>query len=250
MGRLAFLLPFSGVTMKRASLALCLSLLLGAAVAAAANGQDPAAGGCPPQGDATKPKQQQLNQLKARTEEPSDDDVDDTADISALIAPGDDTLRWQSDTAVEVTAFVVDVRDAGMASSNCHSSDPADHDTILDLSPGANVSDASHRMVAVITPQWRRLMAGNRVDWSTRAIRAKYTQQYVTIRGWLLFNTEAAGRSLNSTSLPGANITRATAWEIHPVTSIKLNTDSFELQSRLARPPAPQSRSNASNSAR
>ncbi len=236
--------------MKRVPLPLCLCLLLAAAVAAAASAQDPAAGGCPPQGDATKPKQQQLNQLKARTEEPSDDDVDDTADISALIAPGDDTQRWQSDTAVEITAFVLDVRDGGMASSNCHSSDPADHDTILDLSPGANVSDASHKMVAVITPQWRRIMAGNRVDWSTRAIRAKYTQQYVTIRGWLLFNTEVAGRSLNSTSLPGANITRATAWEIHPITSIKLNTDSFEQQARLAPPPAPQARSNASSSAR
>ena len=171
-----------------------------------------------------------MNALKARTEEPTDDDVDDTADIGGLLEPGDDTLRWTSDTAVEITAFVLDVRDGGPASSNCHSPNPADHDTILDLSPSANVFDAGHRIVAVITPQWRRIMAGNGVDWSTNAIQAAYTRHYVTIRGWLLFNSAAAGRSLNSAPLAKNGITRATAWEIHPVTSIALDTDSLEQQ--------------------
>jgi hypothetical protein len=202
-----------------------------ALLAAAAYAQKPAAaGGCPPEGDATKPKEQQLNVLKARTEEATDDDVDDTADVGALLEPGDDTLRWTSDTAVEITAFVLDVRDGGPASSNCHSANPADHDTILDLSPSANSFDAGHRIVAVITPQGRRIMAGNGVDWSTNAIAAAYTQHYVTIRGWLLFNTAVAGRSLNSAPLAKNGITRATAWEIHPVTSIELDTDSLEQQ--------------------
>jgi hypothetical protein len=199
--------------------------------AAAAHAQQPAAaGGCPPQGDAVKAKEQQLNILKARTEEPTDDDVDDTADVQALLEPGDDTLRWTSDTAVEITAFVLDVRDGGPASSNCHSSNPADHDTILDLSPSANVFDAGHRIVAVITPQGRRIMAGNGVDWSTNAIQAAYTRHYVTVRGWLLFNGAAAGRSLNSAPLAKNGITRATAWEIHPITSIALDTYSLEQQ--------------------
>ena len=212
--------------MKRLRLPLC--LLFAAAIAAAAQAQAPAAAGCPPQGDAAKPKEQQLNILKARAEEPSDDDVDDTATIGALLEPGDDTLRWSSDTAVEITAFVLGVRDGGPASSNCHSGNPADHDTILDLSPGANVFDGGHRMVAVVTPQWRRIMAGNGADWSTAALGAKYTQQYVTLRGWLLFDTAAAGRSLNSAPLAKNGITRATAWEIHPVTSIAIVTNTFE----------------------
>jgi hypothetical protein len=156
--------------------------------------------------------------------------VDDTADVGALLEPGDDTLRWTSDTAVEITAFVLDVRDGGPASSNCHSPNAADHDTILDLSPSANSFDGGHRIVAVITPQGRRIMAGNGVDWSTNAIAATYTQHYVTIRGWLLFNTAVAGRSLNSAPLAKNGITRATAWEIHPVTSIELDTDSLEQQ--------------------
>ncbi len=202
-----------------------------ALLATAAHARQPAAtGGCPPRGDATKPKERALNLLKARTDAPTDDDVDDTADVDALLEPGDDALRWTSDTAVEITAFVLDVRDGGAASSNCHSSNPANHDTILDLSPDASVFDAGHRIVAVITPQWRRMMAGNGVDWSTAAIAAKYTRHYVTIRGWLLFDTAAARRSLNSAPLVKSDMTRATAWEVHPVTSIELDTSHLEQQ--------------------
>ena len=168
--------------------------------------------------------------LKARTDEATDDDVDDTADIGGPARARRRHPALDLDTAVEITAFVLDVRDGGPTSSNCHSSNPADHDTILDLSPSANVFDAGHRIVAVITPQGRRIMAGNGVDWSTDAIQAAYTRHYVTIRGWLLFDTAAAGRSLNSAPLAKNGITRATAWEIHPVTSIELDTDSLEQQ--------------------
>lgn len=224
-------------------------LMCGLLAAAGARLAAQPAGSCPPQGDATKPKIQQLNTLRARLDEPSDDDYDETADVGALLAPGDDSQRWSNDTAVEISAFVVDVRDGGMTSANCHSADPADHDTILDLSPGPDVSDPSHRLIAVITPGWRRLMAKNRIDWSARAIRAKFLQQSVTIRGWLLFNFEAAARAANTASLGGASITRATAWEIHPVTGIELNDDSFEQQTSLDCSPGIYARSNASNSA-
>src|SRR5512135_2189178 len=204
---------------------------------------------CPPQGDAKKAKIQRLNELRARMEEPSDDDYDDTADASALIEPGDDTDRWQNSTAVEITAYVLDVQDGGPTSANCHSANPADHDTVLYLTPGASVSDNGHRFVAVITPRWRRLMAKNGLDWSTGAIRAKYLLQYVSVRGWLLFDSEAAAAALNTAPLAGASVTRATAWEICPVTGIELNDDSMEMQTRLAPLPGIYARSNASSSA-
>jgi hypothetical protein len=229
---------------KMATLALGVLLVFPAALGAQSGGA------CPPQGSATKANAKKLNELRARTTEPSDDDYDDTADISALIAPGDDTQRWSNDTAAEITAFVVDVRDGGMASSNCFSTDSGDHDTILELSPGADVSDASHQMLAFITPRWRRIMARNQIDWSTRAIRAMYVQKYVSIRGWLFFNSEAASQALNTSSLAGVSITRATAWEIHPVTGIELSDDSLEQQTWLdGHGPVLYARSNASSSA-
>ena len=219
-----------------------------AALLAAASVRAQGSGSCPAQGDATKPRIQKLNELRARTDEPSDDDYDDTADVDALIAPGDDSQRWQNDTAVEINAFVVDVRDGGSSSANCHSTDPADHDTILDLSPGSGVSDASHRLIAVITPRWRRITAKNQIDWSTRAIRARFLQKSVSIRGWLLFDSEASSRAVNTAGLAGVNITRATAWEICPVTGIDPSDDSLEQITVLEGPP-PYARSNASNPA-
>jgi len=222
-------------------------LALAAFLAAGAPLQAQASGGCPPQGDATKPKIQKLNELHARTEEPSDDDYDDTADFDALIAPGDDSQRWQSDTAVEITAFVVDVRDGAPTSANCHATDPANQDTILDLSPGSGVSDASHRLIAVITPRWKRIMAKNQIDWSTRAIRARFLQKYVSIRGWLLYDFEAAQRAVNTAGLAGVNVTRATAWEICPVTGVDPSDDSLEQITVLDDPP--YARSNASSPA-
>ncbi len=221
MRRFALLLLFCGL------------LLAASARSGTRASQDAVPPGCPPQGDATKPKVQGLNEKKARVDAPSDDDVDDTADVNALIAPGDDELRWQDTTAVEINAFVLDVQDGGPASSNCHASSSADQDTVLFLSPGGSVSDNAHRMIAVITPQWRRLMARNGADWSTGGIRAKYLQHYATIQGWLLFDFEAAARALNTAPLSGANITRATAWEIHPVTSIAPSGGSLEQQTRL-----------------
>jgi len=229
---------------KTAILALGVLLVLPEALLAQSGGA------CPPQGAATKSKAKKLNELRARTDEPTDDDYDDTIDVSALIDPGDDTQRWSNSSAAEITAFVVDVRDGGMASSNCFSPDPADHDTVLELSAGADVSDPSHRVIAVITPQWRRIMAKNKIDWSTRAIRAMYWQKYVSIRGWMLFDTEAASRSLNSANLAGASITRATAWEIHPVTGIEQSEEGLEQQTRLDDAgPVLYARSNASSSA-
>ena len=202
-----------------------LSPLCAALFSAAVYAADDKPATCPPQGDATKSKLQKLNEKRARVEEPAEEDIDDTVTMEGLVAPGDDQLRWEDSRAAELTGYVLEVRDGGMASSNCHSSDPADHDTILDISPSGTIFDNAHRIVAVITPQWRRLLAADRVDWSTRSIRAKYLHQYVRIVGWLLFNSEVASKTLNTAPLAGPDITRATAWEIHPVTSIEAETE-------------------------
>jgi hypothetical protein len=225
-------------------------LLVLAAVLATASllAQAPKSPSCPSQGDAIKPRIQKLNELRARSEEPSDDDYDDTADIEALVAPGDDSQRWQDDTAVEITAYVAEVHDGGPSSANCHSMDSADHDTILELMPGTGVWDPAHGLLAVITPRWRRIMAKNQIDWSPRAIRARFLQKYVSIRGWLLFDSEAASHSANTAGVAGVDVNRATAWEICPVTGVDPSDDSLEQITVLEGPP-PYARSNASSPA-
>ena len=236
--------------MRRPALAIlfCLGLAWSGAAFAQSGG---GSGGCPPQGDATKQKVKRLNEAKARMDEVTDDDVDDTVTMEALMEPGDDGLRWQDGQGVEITAYVIGVRDGGPASSNCHSFRSNDHDTILELTPTQNALDRAHRVYAVVTPQWREEAAADRVDWSTGALRAHYLQRWITVRGWLLFNFEAAPTSLNTASIAGPDVSRVTAWEIHPVTSIELQEDVLDQQAavpdRLA--PSDQARSNTSSSA-
>lgn len=204
-------------------LAILFGVVIGAAPAAAGPAPaTPKAAPCPPQGDATKARIRDLNEKKSRNDTPSDDDVDETVTIDALIEPGDDSLRWQDGAAVEVVAYVVEVRDGGATSANCHSPDAAEHDTILEITPDADVFDRAHRVYAVVTPARRRLMAKNGEDWTTRSLRAQFLHHYVSVTGWLLFDSESADRALNTAANAGPSIARATAWEIHPATSIEL----------------------------
>jgi hypothetical protein len=209
------------------------------------------AGPCPPQGDATKPKARRLNESKARLDEVLDEDVDDTVTIDALLEPGDDRLRWQDGQGAEITAYVIAVRDGGMASSNCHALQGFDHDTILELVSTPEALDRAHRVSAVVTPQWRQAVASDRVDWSTAALRAHYLQRWVVVRGWLLFDFETASTALNTAALAGPSISRATAWEIHPVASLDLQDDVLDQQAAAPQSFAPgdQARSKISSSA-
>jgi hypothetical protein len=199
---------------------IALALLLGLLLSGPHAGDRSAP--CPPQGDATRPEIRALNEKRARNETPEDDDLDETVTIDALIEPGDDSLRWQDGAAVEIVAYVVDVRDGGATSANCHSADPAEHDTVLELSPDADVFDRAHRVFAAVTPARRRLMAKSGEDWSTRSLRAQFLHRYVAVTGWLLYDSEAAGKAVNTSGAAGPANTRATAWEIHPATGIEL----------------------------
>lgn len=199
---------------------------------------------CPPQGDATKASLKHLNEARARLDDVTDDDVDDSVTMEEICEPGDDSLRWQAGQGVEITAYVVEVRDGGPASSNCHSSAATEHDTILELAPDAGGVDRSHRFYAVVTPQWRRAVSAEHLDWSTGGLRAHYIQRWVTVRGWLLYDPEAEKSSLHTAQLMGPAVSRMSAWEIHPVTAIELEDDVLDQQALSG-----YARSNTSSSA-
>jgi hypothetical protein len=203
------------------ALAVAPAMFLSAAVAVFAQ----AAGGCPPEGDATKAKVRDLNIQKARMTSPSDNDVDDTVTMESLEEPGDDTMRFENGTAVSIAGYVMVVRDGGPNSSNCHSQNSADQDTVIELAVDGDVPDPGHRVFAVVTPRWRAVMAKQGQDWSTRGLRAKYLHQAIIVTGWLLFDFEVANRAANTAPLPNPGITRNTAWEVHPVTEIEIDEE-------------------------
>jgi hypothetical protein len=176
---------------------------------------------CPAQGDATKAEIRALNEQKTRNDTPAEDDVDETVTIDGLVEPGDDSQRWQDGAAVEVVAYVVDVRDGGATSANCHSADPADHDTILEISrmrtcstertavgggdAGAAAPDGEDRRGLVDAVAARAVPAPLRLGDGLAALRRR-----------------DRGKALNTAEDAGPSIARATAWEIHPVTGLEL----------------------------
>jgi hypothetical protein len=76
-------------------------------------------------------------------------------------------------------------------------------------------------LIVEVTPPMRDWAAAQRRDWSTATLQRQLTGRRVRFEGWLLFDDEHDEESENTR--PGDRDNwRATAWEIHPVTSIEV----------------------------
>jgi hypothetical protein len=151
--------------------------------------------------------------------DPTDDEIDETVTLAALVEPGDDSLRWTGSGA-EIEGFVIDVHPPRPAGS-CPAPG-ADAETVLELTTDPNVLDPAHRFSAIVTTGVRQQMAPAGKDWRRRMLQARYLRRNVRIRGWLEFARKQAPCAVNTAAF-GAAATRATAWQIRPVTSIELS---------------------------
>ena len=197
--------------------AVLLALLLSAVQSGA--GQAP----CPPEGNAQSPKLQAFNVKVNRPDPPSDSDIDDTCTLEAMLETGPDQDRWSDSNGAELTGYVVSVKDGGLQSADCFGA----RETWIYLATDSVGMDPGHQVVVVVTPAGRRAMASNGVDWSLGALTQRYQGQFVKVRGWLLYDFQAQKRAVNTAELASPGITRATAWEICPMTAIKLETNPF-----------------------
>jgi hypothetical protein len=197
--------------------------LVAIALAAVQAAPSSAPGGCPPGGAAQTPKLQAYNVKCNRTDPPGDSDIDSTATLDAMLETGPDQDRWSDSNGAELTGYVVSVQDGGLQSADCFGA----RELKIFLASNSVGMDPAHEVVVVVTPAWRRKMAARGVNWSLDALTAKYQGQFVRLKGWLLYNFQAAGRAMNTAEDAGPGITQATAWEIHPMTAIKLETNPF-----------------------
>jgi hypothetical protein len=159
-----------------------------------------------------------LNALKNRRAVPAPADFDARVTLAAILARGEDRDRWQHTRAGTIEGYVLRVLDAGAESANCLR--PA-RDTHIEvaLRPDAPPNE---RIVVEVTPPMREWAAMRGVDWSTATLRRQLTGRRARIEGWLLFDGEHQDESENTR--PGHRENwRATAWEIHPVTAIRLS---------------------------
>lgn len=176
---------------------------------------------CPLTGDARRQSVQDLNVLKRRMSVPSASDLDASATLTAVLAPGDDTERWDTHRGATFEGYVVGVLKGGVESVNCHTHDPAYRDTHIELALSPDETDKDKFVVVEVTPQVRQKMAAQGVDWSTETLKHTLMHHKVRITGWLLFDEEHKANAAN-TNPGGSDVWRATVWEIHPITAIEV----------------------------
>jgi hypothetical protein len=175
--------------------------------------------GCPPEGDGGDPA---LNRLKNRVDEGNYVPVQFDA-VANLPWPKGverrDRDRWSpQDTAavaryegipISIEGYLVDTREAGPESCNCHGADAEflDWHVWLVKSPG---DDRSRSIVTETTPRVRP----NHPGWTIPALdRIAQSKPRVRISGWLMFDPEHPDQ---------VGKTRGTIWEIHPIMKIEV----------------------------
>ena len=123
--------------------------------------------------------------------------------------------------AARIKGYVYEVKSGGIETCNCKEREELDKDTHIELVADPMQTGKLQRMIVEITPRMRDIMEHKGVDWSTEGLRDRLLGRWVEVEGWLLFDDEHEMNAENTNPGHPRNW-RATAWEIHPITSIKV----------------------------
>ena len=157
-----------------------------------------------------------LNVARNRFHAPADSDMDPSFTLNGLLRTGADDTRFDAAKAGQIEGIVVDVKVGGVETVNCKATDPTFRDTHIEIADHAG-APATERVIVEVTPRWRAAMQAQGVDWSTTGLQSLIGKR-VQFRGSQLFDAEHRGQARN-TAPANASDWRATAWELHPVTS-------------------------------
>jgi hypothetical protein len=173
---------------------------------------------CPSSGIGITNRALREHGLKNRTVLPQAADFDSRLTLNALLQRGDDRDRWSTDRAARIQGLVVDVAYAGAEATNCWN--PCRRDIHILI---ANRKDAPKReqVVLEVTPNLRDLAAAQGIDWSEETLQTRLVGHWCEFEGWLYFDI---GHDEESENVAPGNPEnwRGTAWEIHPVTRIRI----------------------------
>jgi hypothetical protein len=175
--------------------------------------------GCPPDGDGGD---RTLNQLKNRVDDGNNGQYYDV-DLGTLISlpyPQDvgrvardnwsasdvSAIDQYEGVPVRAIGYMLNIKHEGTESTNCHSTDFRDYHTWVAPDPS---DDRSASIVAEVTPRMQAIRSG----WDSDSLAGLVGKQ-VRISGWLLMDQEHPEQ---------IGQTRATLWEIHPITHIEVN---------------------------
>lgn len=172
---------------------------------------------CPEAGIALSQKSRDFHRLKNRMALPQPTEFDDRFTLEQVLEHGDDTKRWSTSRAGSLEGYVVAIDTAGVELANCYV--PCNRDIHLNVALRLD-APAREQVVVEITPGMRRWASRQGLDWSEENLKRELLGRWAHFEGWLLFDWTHAHESENTA--PGVPTNwRATAWEIHPVTSFK-----------------------------
>ena len=173
---------------------------------------------CPSAGIAFTSKARNLHRLKNRTALPQVSDFDPGITLEALLQPGDDSNRWSTDHAARIQGEVIDVAYARPEATNCFSPCRRDVHILLANRKG---NAKNEQVVLELTPNLSEWATERGIDWSEQTLQAQLVGHWCEFEGWLYFDVGHAEESENTAPHNPSNW-RATAWEIHPVTRIRV----------------------------
>lgn len=191
------------------------------ALAALAFGEAAFAQTCPLSGKTANKRIQAANILKNRSAIPLPKDFDSAFTLAAVLAPGNDTARWNQSRAGVLVGYVHNAKPGGIESVNCGAKAIPDRDTHIELVLSLPDSAGKRRVIVEVTPRWRKMMKAKGIDWSTPALEKTLIGHKVEIRGWRFLDYEHEVSAENTNPHHKLNW-RATVWELHPVTSIRI----------------------------
>lgn len=173
---------------------------------------------CPSAGIALTTRARQLHRLKNRTAIPQAYDFDANVTLDALLQPGDDTARWSTDRAARIQGEVIDVEYSRPEATNCFSPCRRDIHILIATHKEATKTE---QMVLEVTPNLNDWATAQGIDWSEQTLQKELVGHWCEFEGWLYFDVGHAEESENTSPRRSGNW-RATGWEIHPITKIRL----------------------------
>ena len=177
---------------------------------------------CPSAGISFTSKAGTLHRLKNRTALPQESDFDSRITLDELLRPGDDSNRWATDHAARIEGEVIDVAYARAEATNCYSPCRRDLHILVANRKGA---EKNEHVVLEVTPKLQPIYetggARQAIDCSEQNLQSQLIGHWCEFEGWLYFDVGHADQAENTTAHNPTNW-RATAWELHPVTKIRV----------------------------
>ncbi|MBS1560839.1 MAG: hypothetical protein JSS89_04475 [Bacteroidetes bacterium] len=176
--------------------------------------------GCPPEGNAKQTRAKELNAKKNRADDADTTAINPKITFHAMMVADATPTTFREGDVGRITAYCEEVKIGAIETCNCKDTDHWYRDTHIELVLDPMDSlDKTKILVVEVTPRFREKMRKRGIDWSHRALRDAFLGRWVTVTGYAFFDAMHEDESAQSGN---AHVWRGTAWELHPVTDIRV----------------------------